>query len=96
MAIEEYKYIRVFGLDRFNAAVNEAIADGFQPRGPTTVFDGKEYGIAVFKGADEGGPGGEGFTPGPAVEDADEETVVDQLNALLASLRAAGLIETGE
>lgn len=35
------------------------------------------------------------FTPGAAVADAtDEATAVTQLNALLASLRAAGIIET--
>lgn len=35
------------------------------------------------------------FTPGSAVVDAtDEATAVTQLNALLASLRTAGVIET--
>ena len=37
---------------------------------------------------------GGGITPGAAVTDATDETdVVDQFNALLASLRAAGHIE---
>lgn len=38
---------------------------------------------------------GTAFTPGSAVADATDETeAVTQLNALLASLRTAGVIET--
>ena len=34
------------------------------------------------------------ITPAAAVEDAVATTIVDQFNALLANLRAAGLLET--
>lgn len=86
MTITNYKTISEGTTNELSVAVQAAIADGWQPLGRQYAH-GNLYSQAVVKGSPDG------FTPGVAVADAtDEPSAVTQLNALLASLRAAGLL----